>query len=67
MPTDAVLRAEMPQWGPMPLPYEDVLDISMYSAEEMCDEEDALASFDDVNRAYGAQLRTMSRRQAAAT
>jgi len=57
----------MPQWGPVPLPYEDVLDISMYSAEEIGDEKDILASFDDVSRAYGTQFRMMSRRQAAAT
>jgi hypothetical protein len=65
--TDAMLRAEMPLSGPMPLDYEDVLDISMYSAQEISDDKDALASFDEVNRSYNLQVRTVSRRQMAAT
>jgi len=35
----------MPATGPFPLPYDDVLDISMYSAEEISGDTDVLDIF----------------------
>ena len=60
-------QVEMPLLGPMALPYDDVFDISMYTAEEIGNEQDVLASFDEINRAYTLQMRIVSRRQVAAT
>jgi len=40
--SDSVLRAAMPQDGPVWLEYDDVLDISMYSHEEIDNEHDHL-------------------------
>ena len=39
---DSVLRAAMPRSGPMHLPYNDVLDISMYMEKEITNEYDML-------------------------
>jgi len=47
--SDSVLRAAMPATGPMPQPYDDVLDISMYSDMEIDNEQDNQACF------YGLQ------------
>ena len=41
---DCVLRAAMPQDGPVWLEYDDVLDISMYSHEEIDNEHDHLCT-----------------------
>ena len=60
-------QVQMPLSGPMALPYDDVFDISMYTAEEIGNEQDVLASFDDINRAYTLQMRIVRRRQVAAT
>jgi len=41
---DSVLRDAMPRNGPMHLPYQDVLDISMYMDKEITNENDMLCS-----------------------
>ena len=41
---DSELRAAMPRNGPMHLPYDDVLDISMYMDQEIANEDNILCS-----------------------
>ena len=60
-------QVQMPMSGPIPLPYDDVFDISMYSAQEIGGDNDVLAAFDEVNHAYISQMKIFSRRQMAAT
>jgi len=63
--TDSALRAAMPLSGPVHLAYDDVLDISMYSNEEIGDSSDCLEMFAAIEYEYEALLKNNSRRDLA--
>jgi len=65
--TDGMLRSAMPKFGAAPLPYDDVLDISMYSAEEISNESDHLAEFAGIEHHHASYMKTNSRRNLAAS
>jgi len=60
--TDRALRAVMPKCGPTPLAYEDVLDISMYTTEEIENHKDILVAFDRVDHAHTQYSKLMNKR-----
>jgi len=62
---DSTLRATMPMFGPVRLPYNDVHDISMYSKEEIDNESDCLEMYVGIEYEYAAQLKSNSRRNVA--
>jgi len=65
--TDGMLRSAMPKFGAAPLPYDDVLDISMYSAKEIGNESDHLAEFAGIEHHHASYMKTNSRRNLAAS
>jgi len=60
-----VLSNAMPNFGVVPLPYDDVFDISMYSSEEIDNNGDHMAEFAGIDYQYACHMKTNSRRNVA--